>query len=117
MHHDLVAVAGRPRIERRRQGALREQPQGVGAPAGRGRLLHVLRLRILRFLTELLGGRVERPADHHAHLRRQAAPDDEHPVGVGVDAEAMMPPPRPVLPPLAARGETPRDTESGEAPA
>ena len=100
VHHHLVTVAGSSRVELRGQGTLGNQPEGIGAAAGRRLRLDVPRLRILRFLIELLGRRINCPADNGAHLRRQQASDDEHAVGIRVDAETVIPPPLGVFLPL-----------------
>ena len=63
MDDNLVAVAGRPAVEVRGQGALGQQPERVGAPLTSRDLGLVLRLVI-----ELVGRRFERTLHDRSDL-------------------------------------------------
>ena len=92
MHHYLVAVAGGAAIEIRRQRRLGEQTKGVGPPLGRRHFLRqTLSLRHALTLTEQpIGGGLERAMDDGAHLGREAAANDHHPVLVDPGREVAM---------------------------
>ena len=91
MQHHLVAVAGGPAVQVRRQRRFGQQTERVGPTLCRRHFLgHPFGLRRRLSLAEQpIGRRLERALDDRAHLGRQAASDDDH--AVVVDPGRQLP--------------------------
>ena len=96
VHHHLIAVTRRARIEIRRQGGFGEQAQRVG-PALRGRDLFgqgVAGRGGRAIAKQPIGGGLEGALHDGAHLRREPAADDDHAVVVDPRRELTIEMPR-----------------------
>ena len=103
VHGHLIPVARRSPVEPARQRALRDHPQRIRLPlrqrrprgAGEGVSVRFRHRRV--GAAGLVANRLERPPHDRAHLRRQTAPHDQHPVLVHPCPQRPRLVPSPVL--------------------